>query len=242
MEAIQVSEASMVSMFRRAADAIVNESSLKDEVTTLQATTSVLTGQLERLGNDKSALNDYVAELQRQLSEARRESAERRNDLLEAQSKIDLLEDNNKTLETLLSEAERERDNHMVLSNKHYAMWNDSEDRYINAKAKLDNIMKTLGAIVPQAGQSEERPTESATSHMDAPNTSHSDAAPEVAAEATFPQGSQQPSVPVSGSSGDTAAHVEDYSSPQEPIEPNHPSPSSPDEPVPHKQSAWDYI
>lgn len=250
MEAIQVSEASMVSMFRRAADAIINESSLKDEVDQLRMTADIQGRNIERLGNDKTALNDYVAELQRQLSDANRHNAEQANKIGDLSLQLDKLKDDNATLETLLNETEQARDHHKTEAEFNFGMHETSERLYQEAKAKLDGIMKTLGAILPQ-GQSEAIPTASVpepaglagittASSTDATSPS---AAPEVAAESTFPPMAQQSIeslAPQPWSGSDAPTHVEDYSkSPSLPVEPSNPPPSSLDESRPNKPSDW---
>lgn len=244
MEAIQVSEASMVSMFRRAADAIINESSLKDEVDQLRMTTEIQGRNLERLGNDKTSLNDYVAELQRQLADAKKETAEWREAKLVEADRANRIEDENETLKTLLNETEQARDHHKTEAEFNFGMHETSERLYQEAKAKLDGIMKTLGAILPQ-GQSEAIPTvQQLTPDLQEPSSvSTNEAAPEVAAEPTFPPMAQQSIeslAPQPWSGSDAPTHVEDYSkSPSLPVEPSNPPPSSLDESRPNKPSDW---
>lgn len=195
MDASQVSEASMASMFRRAADAIVNESSLKMEVMDLSTQAQISAGRIESLSSERSKLNDYVEVLQQQLAAARDEIVGHRRDKADQAAIISKHEDDKASLQDLLYETEQARDAAKLDAEAYFSNWNAAEEKLTAAEAKLKTIQSALGM-----GQSEPRPTilpltESGGTPPETSDTiQSSDPAPEVAAPSTFPQVAQQPS------------------------------------------------
>jgi uncharacterized phage infection (PIP) family protein YhgE len=164
-------DAMALSLFRKAADAIVAKSELGNAVKQLQEQLSRLEATVQITQGERDRANDSLRIVSEQANSFRRELQEQKDSWAVQQQQIEQLSNENAAFEDSLAKTMMERDSAIVERDRWMAEYEQADTFRKTAEDKLRTIQAALGNGVPEVTSGKTFPASDTASTPVAPTT-----------------------------------------------------------------------